>query len=163
MASTYVILFLVDIICPIRMAEHMELLGADYCEHAVFHPGVGVTRAVSVLQHVPQFSGKVDSSLKHVGQNVGHQRYLEENYGKRVRVSVFKDNPVRQGIDRAAGAVGGVLGSARGVLGRASQAVGGLITSSQATATFHPEFLMRPTSPQPSPPFPMRPTSPQPR
>ena len=60
---------------------------------------------------------KVDSSLKHVGQNVGHQRYLEENYGKRVRVrnllkwekwrkssflqvSVFKDNPVRQGIDR---------------------------------------------------------------
>ena len=26
------------------MAEHMELLGADYCEHAVFHPGVGVTR-----------------------------------------------------------------------------------------------------------------------
>ena len=68
---------------------------------------------------------QVDSSLKHVGQNVGHQRYLEENYGKRVRVSskyrkevknlpksekwmnssslqvsVFKDNPVRQGIDR---------------------------------------------------------------
>ena len=30
---------------------------------------------------------KVDSSLKHVGQNVGHQRYLEENYGKRMRVS----------------------------------------------------------------------------
>ena len=112
-------------------------------------------RAVSVLQHVPQFSAKVrlcvaskphpfycriknaenwklgfksfkrwkclckvDASLKHVGQNVGHQRYLEENYGKRVRVSfkninfklytscsffqvsVFKDNPVRQGIDR---------------------------------------------------------------
>ena len=30
---------------------------------------------------------KVDSSLKHVGQNVGHQKYLEETYGKRVRVS----------------------------------------------------------------------------
>ena len=40
-------------ICPIRMAEHMELLGADYCEHLVFHPGCGVTRAVSVLGHVP--------------------------------------------------------------------------------------------------------------
>ena len=35
------------------MAEHMELLGADYCEHLVFHPGCGVTRAVSVLGHVP--------------------------------------------------------------------------------------------------------------
>ena len=40
-------------ICPIRMSEHMELLGADYCEHLVFHPGCGVTRAVSVLGHVP--------------------------------------------------------------------------------------------------------------
>ena len=37
----------------------MELLGADYCEHEVFHPGVGVTRAVSVLQHVPKFTSKV--------------------------------------------------------------------------------------------------------
>ena len=35
------------------MAEHMELLGADYCEHAVFHPGVGVTRSVeSTLSHL---------------------------------------------------------------------------------------------------------------
>lgn len=29
------------------MAEHMELLGADYCEHQIFHPGVGVTRSGS--------------------------------------------------------------------------------------------------------------------
>ena len=33
----------------LRMAEHMELLGADYCEHAVFHPGVGVTRYFAVF------------------------------------------------------------------------------------------------------------------
>ena len=31
------------------MAEHMELLGADYCEHAVFHPGVGVTRYLFIV------------------------------------------------------------------------------------------------------------------
>ena len=61
MGSTYILLFLIDLICPIRMAEHMELLGADYCEHLVFHPGCGVTRAVSVLQHVPQFKDKVRS------------------------------------------------------------------------------------------------------
>ena len=34
-----------------RMAEHMELLGADYCEHNVFHPGVGVTRLVKEAEH----------------------------------------------------------------------------------------------------------------
>ena len=31
-ASTFFLLFTIDLICPIRMAEHMELLGADYCE-----------------------------------------------------------------------------------------------------------------------------------
>ena len=34
---------------PLRMAEHMELLGADYCEHNVYHPGVGVTRWQTLL------------------------------------------------------------------------------------------------------------------
>ena len=65
MGSTYILLFLIDLICPIRMAEHMELLGADYCEHLVFHPGCGVTRAVSVLQHVPQFKDKVRVGQAH--------------------------------------------------------------------------------------------------
>ncbi len=47
----------------------MELLGADYCEHEVFHPGVGVTRAVSVLQHVPKFTSKVLSQRKTITRN----------------------------------------------------------------------------------------------
>ena len=59
------------------MAEHMELLGADYCEHLVFHPGCGVTRAVSVLAQVPKFSGKVDTSIRHVGNNRGHDMCIQ--------------------------------------------------------------------------------------
>ena len=55
----------------------MELLGADYCEHLVFHPGCGVTRAVSVLAHVPKFSGKVDTSIRHVGNNQGHDMFIQ--------------------------------------------------------------------------------------
>ena len=62
---------IIDMVIPIRMSEHMELLGADYCEHNIYHPGVGVTRAVSVLQHVPKFSKGVDTTLKHVGKNYG--------------------------------------------------------------------------------------------
>ena len=29
---------------PFRMDEHEELLGADYAEHNIHHPDVGVTR-----------------------------------------------------------------------------------------------------------------------
>ena len=61
----------IDLIRPIRMSEHMELLGADYCEHDIYHPGVGVTRAVSVLKHVPKFSDEVNTTIKPVGKNYG--------------------------------------------------------------------------------------------
>ena len=33
------------------MTEHEELLGADFFEHDIRHPGVGVSRAISVLKH----------------------------------------------------------------------------------------------------------------
>ena len=109
MASTYVLLFLIDLICPIRMAEHMELLGADYCEHLVFHPGCGVTRAVSVLQHVPKFQGKVDTSLRHVGNNRGHDLYLQDIQKAR-RISPMADNPLRKVIIRMAESISQKLG-----------------------------------------------------
>ena len=110
--STFILLFCIDLICPIRMAEHMELLGADYCEHNVFHPGVGVTRAVSVLQHVPQFSSKINTSLRHVGNNIGHDRFLDTEYSVK-RISVFEENPLRRGIIKVAERIGGAVETLR--------------------------------------------------
>ena len=75
----------------------MELLGADYCEHNVFHPGCGVTRAVSVLQHVPKFQGKVDTTLKHVGNNQGHDMFIQ-NLKHVKRISPMATNPVRRAL-----------------------------------------------------------------
>ena len=66
------------------MAEHMELLGADYCEHLVFHPGCGVTRAVSVLAHVPKFEGKVETNIRHVGNNRGHDMCIQVRHAVHV-------------------------------------------------------------------------------
>ena len=109
LASTFFLLFCIDLICPIRMAEHMELLGADYCEHNVFHPGCGVTRAVSVLQHVPKFQGKVNTSLQHVGNNRGHDLYIQ-NLKKAKRISPLATNPVRKAIIRAAEKISQALG-----------------------------------------------------
>ena len=60
------------------MTEHEELLGADYMEHNIHHPGVGVTRAVSVLKDHKE---NVDLQLVPVGKNKGI-RNLTESYSK---------------------------------------------------------------------------------
>ena len=64
------------------MSDHEELIGADYTEHNIHHPGVGVTRAVSVLKHHRQ---SIDLGLIPVGKNKGHMDYLEQNYATRAR------------------------------------------------------------------------------
>ena len=86
-----------------------ELLGADYCEHNVFHPGCGVTRAVSVLGHVPKFKSKVDTNLRPVGNNMGHDKYID-SLGEARRISAFTENPVRKLIISGAERVSGWLG-----------------------------------------------------
>ena len=58
----------IDRIRHFRMTEHEELLGADYMEHNIHHPGVGVTRAVSVLK---DHADNVDLQLVPVGKNKG--------------------------------------------------------------------------------------------
>ena len=60
------------------MTEHEELLGADYMEHNIHHPGVGVTRAVSVLKDHKE---NVDLQLVPVGKNKGILN-LTESYSK---------------------------------------------------------------------------------
>ena len=78
-------------------------------QHNVFHPGCGVTRAVSVLGQVPKFSSKVDTSLRHVGNNRGHDQYVAQ-LGSARRISPFTENPVRKAIISAAEKVSGWFG-----------------------------------------------------
>ena len=56
-------------IIPIRMTEHEELLGADFFEHDIRHPGVGVSRAVSVLKN---YDDKIDTSIVPTTMNKGN-------------------------------------------------------------------------------------------
>ena len=58
-------------IIPFRMSESEELIGADYTEHNIHHPDVGVTRAVSVIK---RHDSKVDLGLIPVGKNKGKRR-----------------------------------------------------------------------------------------
>ncbi|XP_065331565.1 putative ammonium transporter 2 isoform X2 [Cloeon dipterum] len=46
---TFIILWIVNKIIPLRMKAHDELLGADLTEHLIRHQGVGVSRVLSAL------------------------------------------------------------------------------------------------------------------
>ena len=50
------------------MTEHEELLGADFFEHDIRHPGVGVSRAISVLKN---YHDDIDSSIPPTTMNKG--------------------------------------------------------------------------------------------
>lgn len=94
---------LIDKIIPFRMTEHEELIGADYMEHNIHHPDVGVTRAVSVIK---KHDKHVDLGLTPVGKNkgktfrndrhniivsllvTGHMEYLEKYYASRLTSAI---------------------------------------------------------------------------
>ena len=50
------------------MTEHEELLGADFFEHDIRHPGVGVSRAVSVLKN---YDDEIDTTIVPTTMNKG--------------------------------------------------------------------------------------------
>ena len=51
------------------MTEHEELLGADFFEHDIRHPGVGVSRAISVLKN---FDDNIDTTISPTTVNRGN-------------------------------------------------------------------------------------------
>ncbi|TRY73665.1 hypothetical protein TCAL_01884, partial [Tigriopus californicus] len=66
--ATLILIKIIDKFVHFRMTEIQELVGADYCEHNIFHSGVGVTRAVSVIK---RHDKAVDLGLVPVGKNKG--------------------------------------------------------------------------------------------
>ena len=62
-------------IIPIRMTEHEELLGADFFEHDIRHPGVGVSRAVSVLKN---YDDEIDTTIVPTTMNKGKSQKIHD-------------------------------------------------------------------------------------
>ena len=68
------------------MHEHEELLGADFFEHDIRHPGVGVSRAVSVLKN---YHDEIDPTIVPKGKNVGHDIIIEMK-NKKIQEETYK-------------------------------------------------------------------------
>ena len=62
-----------------------------------------------MLGHVPKFTTKVDTSLRHVGNNRGHDQYVAQ-IGSARRISAFTENPIRKAIISGAEKVTGWFG-----------------------------------------------------
>lgn len=75
--TTYLLLWVIDKIIPIRMDPNEELLGADLMEHRIRHGQVGISRALSALAPLhTEISEAKDIPI--VGVNPGHETYLAE-------------------------------------------------------------------------------------
>lgn len=93
LCATYLLLWLINKVIPIRMDPNEELLGADLMEHRIRHGQIGISRALSALamSHPEVHAAK---EVPRVGVNPGHEKYLEEIAGA---ASKLEEERVREG------------------------------------------------------------------
>ncbi|XP_059088618.1 putative ammonium transporter 2 [Tigriopus californicus] len=80
MSTTYLLLWFIDHVIPLRMDLVDELLGADYATHNILHADIGIERAVGVLKEFHDFTQEIEPT----GNNLGHSLYLEANYQQKL-------------------------------------------------------------------------------
>ncbi|XP_055839159.1 putative ammonium transporter 2 isoform X1 [Episyrphus balteatus] len=92
--STFLLLYIVNKIIPIRMEPNEELLGADLMEHRIRHSQIGLSRAISALAPL-----KIDLEeivgIRPIGLNPGHEKSLDE-----LRAAEDKLNQWRSYLDQ---------------------------------------------------------------
>lgn len=75
--STFVLLYVINLIIPIRMDPTEELVGADLMEHRVRHAKIGISRAISALSPLQVNLDEV-SNVPPIGMNPGHEGIVDE-------------------------------------------------------------------------------------
>ncbi|XP_037045515.1 putative ammonium transporter 2 [Bradysia coprophila] len=75
--STFLLLWMIDKVIPVRMDPNEEILGADLMEHRIRHTQIGLSRAISALAPVSVDLKEV-TGINHIGVNPGHDKIVDE-------------------------------------------------------------------------------------
>lgn len=75
--STFFLLYVVNILIPIRMDPNEELVGADLMEHRIRHSKIGISRAISALSPLRVNLDDV-ADVPPIGMNPGHEGIVDE-------------------------------------------------------------------------------------
>ncbi|XP_031622329.1 putative ammonium transporter 3 isoform X2 [Contarinia nasturtii] len=75
--STFFLLYIINILIPIRMDPNEELVGADLMEHRIRHSKIGISRAISALSPLRVNLDDI-SSVPPIGMNPGHEGIVDE-------------------------------------------------------------------------------------
>lgn len=75
--STFLLLWMINKVIPIRMDPNEEILGADLMEHRVMHTQIGISRALSALAPLTVDLKDV-MGLPPIGRNPGHEHCVDE-------------------------------------------------------------------------------------
>lgn len=75
--STFFLLYIINILIPIRMDPNEELVGADLMEHRIRHSKIGISRAISALSPLRVNLDDV-SNVPPIGMNPGHEGIVDE-------------------------------------------------------------------------------------
>ena len=75
--ATFLMLWCINKITPIRTTVIGELLGADYTVHSIMHGGTGTEKAVETLKYLDP---EIPTDIQPTGNNLGHSMYLEDNF-----------------------------------------------------------------------------------
>lgn len=75
--STFFLLYLVNMLVPIRMDPNEELVGADLMEHRIRHSKIGISRAISALSPLRVNLDDI-AQVPPIGMNPGHEGIVDE-------------------------------------------------------------------------------------
>lgn len=86
--STFLLLWMIDKVIPVRMDPNEEIVGADLMEHRIRHAQIGLTRAISALAPI-SIDLKEITGISQIGVNPGHDKIVDQMHEAADKISYW--------------------------------------------------------------------------
>lgn len=86
--STFLLLWMIDKVIPVRMDPNEEILGADLMEHRIRHTQIGLSRAISALAPI-SVDLKEITGINSIGSNPGHDKIVKGMHNAEDKLSYW--------------------------------------------------------------------------